>query len=98
MDLPDQDYNLKSYRETLPTGSLQVIGAAPKEGRGTSPEVRFVDIDIDEANPAYDTLRGAIHFGHLIAGRKTDHFEMRKTISGLPANDFLYYRAVELSH
>ena len=98
MKFSDQDYDLKSYRETLPTGSLQVIGAAPKEGRGISPEVRFVDIDIDEANPAYDVLRGAIHCGHLISGRQTDHFEMRKTISSFPANDFLYYRAVELSH
>lgn len=98
MDLSDQDYDLKSYRENLPTGSLQVIGAAPKEGRGISSEVRFVDIDIDEANPAYDVLRGVIHCGHLITGHPTDHFEMRKTISGLPANDFLYYRAVELSH
>ena len=97
MDLSDQDYDLKSYRETLPSGSLQVIGAAPKQGRSGSPEVRFVDIDIDEANPAYDTLRGAIHFGHLLRGHQTDHFEVRKTISSLPANDFLYYRAVELS-
>ncbi|MDE0103144.1 MAG: hypothetical protein OXN89_12260 [Bryobacterales bacterium] len=97
MNLSDRDYDLKSYRETLPTGSLQVIGAAPKQGRSASPEVRFVDIDIDEANPAYDTLRGAIHFGHLLGGHQTDHFKMRQTVSGLPANDFLYYRAVELS-
>jgi len=35
--------------------------------------------------------------GHLLGGHQTDHFEIRKTISGLPANDFLFYRAVELS-
>ena len=96
MDFSDQDYDLKSYREELPEGSLQVIGAAPREGRCASPEVRFVDIDIDEANPAYDVLRGAIHCGHLLSGHQTDHFKMRATIAGLPANDFLYYRAVEL--
>ena len=93
--LSDQDYDLKSYRENLPTGSLQVIGAVPKRGGTPSPEVRFVDIDIDEANPAYDALRAAIHFGHLLGGHQTDHFEMRKTLALQAANDFLYYRTVK---
>ena len=94
--LSDEDYDLRSYRENLPGGSLQVVGAAPKEGKGTAPEVQFVDIDIDEANPAYDLLRGVIHWGHLMQGHKTDHFKIRQRLSRQPANDFLYYRAVEL--
>ena len=96
MQLSDQDYDLKSYRENLPAGSLQVIGAAPRGGGTASPEVRFVDIDIDEANPAYDTLRAAIHCGHLLGGHQTDHFKVRKTIARQAANDFLYYRTVEV--
>lgn len=97
MELSDEDYDLRSYRENLPSGSLQIVGAAPKEGRGSSPQVRFVDIDIDGANPAYDLLRGAIHWGHLMRAHKTDHFKIRQRIARQPANDFLYYRAVELN-
>ena len=97
MELSDEDYDLRSYRESRPSGSLQVVGAAPKEGKGASPDVRFVDVDIDEANPAYDLLRGVIHWGHLMQGHKTDHFKIRQRIARQPANDFLYYRAVELN-
>ena len=97
MEFSDGDYDLRSYRENLPNGSLQIVGAVPKEGKGTSRGVQFVDIDIDEANPAYDLIRGAIHWGHLMRGHRTDHFKIRQRIARQPANDFLYYRAVELN-
>jgi hypothetical protein len=87
---PD-DYKLESYREKRATGSLQVIGAVPKNGR----DVAFVDIDIDKANPGFDLARFFIHFGHLFDSRKTNHLTLRKKIAA-QTGDFLYYDAVKV--
>ena len=87
---PD-DYKLVSHREKRGSGSLQVIGAVPKDGR----KVGFVDIDIDGANPGMDLAHFFIHVGHLFDPRKTNHLTMRKRIVG-QTGDFLYYNAVEV--
>ena len=88
-DIPG-GYKLESYRENRAKGSLQVIGAVPKNGG----DVAYVDIDIDKANPGYDLARMFIHFGHLFDPRKTNHMNMRKFISA-QTGDFLYYDAVK---
>ena len=86
------DYKLQSHREDKGSGSLQVIGAVPKTGAAPR-DVRYVDVDIDEANPGYDLLRFILHVGHLFRSGKTNHLKLRSKIVG-QTSDFLYYNAV----
>ena len=90
-----RDYRLRSHREAKGSGSLQIIGAVPKPDSGLPPAVRFVDIDIDEANPSFDLARFFIHFGHLFRAGKTNHLKLRRKISQ-QTSDFLYYNAVKV--
>ncbi len=90
-----KDYRLRSHREAKGSGSLQIIGAVPRPGSGLQPGVRFVDIDIDEANPSFDLARFFIHFGHLFRTGKTNHLKLRRKISE-QTRDFLYYNAVKV--
>ena len=89
------DYNLRSHREKKGSGSLQVIGAVPKKGTAASRDVQFVDIDIDEANPAFDAARFFLHVGHLFRSGKTNHLKLRRKIVS-QTSDFLYYNSVEV--
>lgn len=89
---PD-DYELVSYREKKGNGALQVVVAKPKPMSAAPRGVLFADIDIDGSNPSYDLARFMTHCGHLIQGKTTDHFKMRRRIVG-QAGDFLYYDAV----
>ena len=93
----NQDHVLHSYREDRGTGSLQIVGAVPKKRkRSHDPRVvRFVDIDIDGANPSYDLARFIIHAGHLFGGKRIDHFALRGNILR-QSGDFLYYRVMSV--
>ncbi len=91
VDAPRDKHRLRSHRENKGSGSLQIIGAVPKDGD----PVRYVDIDIDEANPGFDAARFLLHVGHLFRSGKTDHLKLRNRIVG-QAGDFLYYKAVEV--
>ena len=90
-----ENYGLRSHRERKGNGSLQVIGAVPKKGTSASRDVRFVDIDIDEANPSFDLSRFFVHFGHLFRSGKTNHLRVRRKIAS-QTGDFLYYNAVKV--
>ena len=94
----NRDHVLHSYREERGIGSLQIVGAVPKKRKraNSSRVVRFVDIDIDGANPSYDLARFIIHAGHVFRTEKSDHFTLRRNILG-QAGDFLYYRVVPVS-
>ena len=88
-------YRLRSHREKKGIGSLQVVGAIPKKGASASSEVRFVDIDIDEANPGFSPGRFLVHAGHLFRSGKTNHLKLRGKITS-QTSDFLYYNAVDV--
>lgn len=90
-----KDYRLRSHRERKGSGSLQIIGAVPKKGTAEPGKVRFVDIDIDEANPSFDLARFFIHFGHLFRSGKTNHLRLRRKIVS-QTSDFLYYNSVKV--
>ncbi len=93
MTVTPDDYELVSYREKKGNGALQVVVAKPKSTSAAPPGTMFADIDIDGSNPSYDLARFMTHCGHLIQGKTTDHFKMRRRIAG-QAGDFLYYDAV----
>lgn len=91
---PDE-YELVSYRENKGNGALQVVIAKPKPGSAIPSDTLFADIDIDGSNPSYDLARFMTHCGHLMQGKTTDHFKMRKRIAA-QTGDFLYYDAVAI--
>jgi len=87
-----KQYKLTSYRENA-ASSMQVVIAEPPAG--FTDRTHYADLDIDEANPGWDLARFILHVGDVLDPRKTNHLELRKTLTGGATSDFLYYNVVK---
>ena len=86
------EYTLTSYRERAPS-SMQVVIAEPPAD--VADRTHYADLDIDEANPGWDLARFVMHVGDVLDPRKTNHLELRKTLTDGETSDFLYYDVVK---
>lgn len=86
------DYKLTSYREKAASSVQAVIAEPPAD---VADRTQYVDLDIDEANPGWDLARFILHVGDVLDPRKTNHLELRKTLTGGATSDFLYYDVVK---
>ena len=84
-------YKLDSFREKAAT-SLQAVVATPKQG---SPDILYVDLDIDKSNPNYDAFRFIMHVGDVINSSKTNHLRLRSRLVKDATGNFLYYDVVK---
>jgi hypothetical protein len=68
--------------------SLQTVIAKPPAGF----DYTYVDFDLDLGNPLQDLVGFVVHMGELVAGKTTNHLDLRKSLSKGPAGSFLYYK------
>ena len=92
MQLDPKGHRLRSYREHTTGTSMQCTVAVPKNEE----PARFVDLDIDEANPGVDLVRFFKHIGEVLSSAPTDHLELWSHLSSEETTaPFIYYEVVE---
>jgi hypothetical protein len=90
-----QFHDLRSFRAEASPGkpSMQIVVAVAP----ASLPYTYAEFDLDLGNPLQDVLGFFVHMGELLAGKCTNHLDLRKKLQQTSAADFLYYSVVKPS-
>lgn len=83
-----------SFRQNR-SPSLQVVVTREKPVSAGPNGPVFAELDIDRGNPGLDLAGFFVHTGEVVHPGRTNHINLRETLSELPAGRFLAYDSIQ---